>query len=283
MVKGNYFKSFDDIKIWYKFHKSKKETLVFLHGLSGNASAWLPAFKFFSKRGYSVIITDLRSQGLSGKPKNNINVESATKDLFCLLEKLEIRKIILVGHCGGGIVAQKFCGLYPEKVKKLILISSTDSFKKHPFLYIKGLSGAFFAFLLLPFFKLFKLEKNSGWIDYKYYRGTADLCLPRIFKDLRIMHLIPFLRFYWDCIQFNNTENLKKIKVPSLIIHGGKDTFIPTKVAYDLNRRISGSELIVIKGQGHIPLVNNPEKINRILLHFIEKTTLLGWPKSKTA
>jgi len=68
---------------------------------------------------------------------------------------------------------------------------------------------------------------------------------------------------------FNLTRAVLKIKKPTLIIHGNKDTIFPLDSATEMHRRIKGSELCVIKS-GHLPVLNNSQEIRKIIVSFIK-------------
>ncbi|MFH0875947.1 MAG: alpha/beta hydrolase [archaeon] len=271
----SYFKSFDGTEIWYKYHKGERDCIVFIHGLTGSSSAWNEAFTFFSKLGYSILLMDLRGHGSSQKPVSNYRIEDAVKDISLLLDSKKIKKAIIVGHSFGGMVCQKFYELHPNKVIKIILISTNYSTIRYKRVFLKSLITTILIVLGIPLFKLLRLEKEGGKVDYSKFRGSSDMDLKRIFIDLRITNLVPFLRFFIETIKHDSHNALDRLDVPILIIHGEKDSILPKRAADDLHSIYrKSSKLILIENEGHIPIINSPEKINRIINEFLKKKKL---------
>ena len=269
MSKGSIVRSPDGTRIWYDINRGKKDFLIFIHGLSGSSSAWKPAFDFFRKRGYSCVITDLRGHGLSSKPRK-YSLGECAGDINLIMERENIRKAVIVGHCFGGMVSQKFYELFPGKAERLILIDTGYFLRKYRFIYWKAMTGMIVFSFLLPIYKTFRIESSQNQIDYSKYRGTGDIYLPRNLRDLSVTHMIPFIRFYWLALNFDSRAVLRKINVPTLIIHGSRDSFFPKRIAIDMNSLIRGSELKILDGLNHIPVINQPEIINELILGFVK-------------
>ncbi|MBU0758652.1 MAG: alpha/beta hydrolase [Nanoarchaeota archaeon] len=271
MISGKYFISFDRTRIWYSHSKGKKDNLLFLHGLTGNSTAWFPAYEYFLKKGFSCTLMDTRGHGMSDKPVDYM-VKTCAKDVFMLLKHLNIKKTIIIGHCGGSMIAMNFAERYPKYIKKIVLVSSSYNVKSSYYNFVRYYACLVFSLIFLfPAFKLLRLEKKGGWVDYKYYRGTSDLYFPRIFDDLKHVNIIPFIKSYYDIGKLNYKKKIKSFDYPVLIIHGEKDTTFPVKIAYKMNKLIKNSDLQIIMNEGHIPLVNNPELVNELIYGFLKR------------
>lgn len=100
--------------------------LVLLHGFTGDSSTWTPFCSVWGEHS-KLIIPDIIGHGKTGSPEqiNRYKIESAAKDLVCLLDALGIEKTDLLGYSMGGRLALTFSILYPARVRRLILESST--------------------------------------------------------------------------------------------------------------------------------------------------------------
>lgn len=163
---------------------------------------------------------------------------------------------ILVGWSMGGMVALKIAALYPEKIQKLILVSTTPKFIKtedFPF----GLPLA----LLRRLEKRIAVEGTAAFHSLVFKNGQtiglAHLNLAEVEDDLKELEKIDLRGI------------LAQIKMPTLIIQGDKDDIcLPGAAAY-LQEKIENSKLVILPGVGHAPMVEAPEKFNRIVAGFV--------------
>src|SRR5579863_8859024 len=101
--------------------------VVLLHGYTDSARDWAPLAPFLSGR-FRLIIPDLRGQGASSKPDCCYTRFDFANDIRLLLERLQVRSAVVVGHSLGSIVAQTFAEEWPGRTRRLILISSTGTY-----------------------------------------------------------------------------------------------------------------------------------------------------------
>ncbi len=276
-MKGNrgqvrMIKKTEDAKIWYEYKKGKGECLIFLHGLTGSSSAWRPISSFLEKRGYSTLHFDFPGHGLSDKPKDKAkySFEYAAQELSKILNKLKLKKIILVGHSYGGLFSQYFYKKHPEKIYSLILISTTYGVCRDFYLYfLFNISFVVYKILSLLFF-MNKFSKNKEHIDYSLFRGTHDFSPKRLYYDLKLSSFKTILDVSLELRKHNFKQDLKEIKVPVLIIHGNKDLNQPVKVAHTMHSLIKDSELILFD-TNHISVINEPEKIRQEILRYLQE------------
>jgi 3-oxoadipate enol-lactonase len=115
--------------LYYEMHGSGLP-IVFVHDHLSSHHMFEPQVKYFSKRA-KVIVLDLRGNGQSGKMNVDIDriIDTQCEDLKVLLERLDIPKVTLVGCSSGGVLAQKFADLYPNRVRSLVLVDSYVSAK----------------------------------------------------------------------------------------------------------------------------------------------------------
>ena len=247
--------------------KSGRATLVFIHGLSGSASAWYPYEHLFEKT-YNLLTFDLRGHGKSKKFRHyeNYELKKAANDLFLLLERLHVEKCILVSHSYGTLVALEFLLLHQEKVSATVFLSPTAFLKRTRWYPLVKIVGR----LLTIFLTLFPFHPTiRERVDYSPFKNTGDWNMQRIRKDIHITTL----RIYLYCLVQAYAKDYdllwKKVRVPSLIIHGKDDSIIPVQHAELLAREITGSMLIRLERANHVIVLNNVPEISESIMTFV--------------
>lgn len=278
MKKTKYHKSFDKTKIYYRVNKQKKPYIVFVHGLSGNFSGWKLQLDFFEKLGYSTLTYDLRGHGNSDVPKNkDYSVDSHAKDLYSLLKSEKIKEIILIGHCFGGLVIQKFYDNHPKKVKKLILINTSykDSYSETSMPGLKFITKP----LLLFYAILQKIVDYTFFKNLKYKRMKCNE-YPNSFNwyimtlsTLFYTHPTTVLSSQKVMIKTNYKKLIQKIKIPTLILSGRYDKFFPPQIQNSMHKLIKKSKLILIESK-HLSILKSSKEVNNILLKFIKNNKI---------
>src|SRR5688572_3262299 len=99
----------DGTSIFYK-DWGKGRPIVFCHGWPLNADAWDEQLFYFASKGYRVLAHDRRGHGRSGQPWNGNEMDTYADDLASLIEKLELRDVVLVGHSTGGGEVTRYIG-----------------------------------------------------------------------------------------------------------------------------------------------------------------------------
>lgn len=244
----------DNLKINYK-EEGSGEPLVLLHGWKNDLEIWNPIAPFLNN--YRIIRLDLPGFGESDSPSEAWDVSDYAEFLNKFLEKLDISKIILVGHSFGGRVAIKFSVLHPEKVFKLILVDSGG-------VRLKPIKR-FFAFILaklgkvlifLPFIKIEEIKEKF----YKAIKAGDYLEKNPVLKQTFLKVIAEDLR-----------EEAKKIRVPTLIIWGERDIITSLEEAKILQQSIPKSQLEIIKDVGHLSFLEKEKEFLDILRNFLNK------------
>ncbi len=254
-------------RIYYRKNKFlKRHTIVFVHGLSGSSSAWLPYESKFKNK-FNVLSFDLRGHGKSFRP-DRLSAHSITyfaSDLYRIIKKENIKKFIMVAHSFGNFIALDFINKHQKMLKALILISADASLAKRKRIQI-----------IRPFFTISKLinyfpqiKKKGKHVDYKKYIATGDWNISRMFVDIKNTGLRTHIFSLYNAYSFN-CNYLHKIKIPTLIIHGKKDTIFPIKAGIQLNKSIKNSKLIIFENANHIIVLNNFKELYEELNEFIK-------------
>jgi pimeloyl-[acyl-carrier protein] methyl ester esterase len=158
----------------------------------------------------------------------------------------------IVGWSMGGMVAQLIAAKYPEKVEQLVLVSTTPKFiasDDFPF----GLPAAALKRLGQRIQREGMQAFHSIIFPDGHSIGLANLSIERAEKELAALGKADF------------RDILGKIKAPALIIHGDKDEICPPGAAIYMYRAIPGSQLVMLEGVGHAPMIEAPERFKEAL------------------
>lgn len=255
-------------KIYFRTNEIGKErkTLVFVHGLSGSSSAWF-AYEDFFQNEYNVVTFDLRGHGKSFKYKETgeYRMEDLEGDLLALVDYLELKNFVLIGHSFGSLIALGFALNHQERVSSLILLSPNHSVG-HVWL------GRLLT-TLIPVArfldKTFASVKKPGHVDYAKYKNTGDWNIPRMIADVGNTSIAVYFQGTIQSCGFQKTNLLKELKMPVLLVHGKKDTIFSVKNSIFMKGEIKNSSLVILDDSDHIVVLNNFPEISKLLLAFI--------------
>jgi len=252
------------------------QPVVFSHGWPLCSDAFEDQMFFLAAKGYRCIAHDRRGHGRSSRPWHGNDLDTYADDLAQLSEKLNLKDVIHVGHSTGGGEVVRYVARYgTARVGKVVLIGAIPPLMVRTPLHLGGLPietfnqlridvaadrSQFFKDLSLPF--------------YGYNRPGA-----RISQGVRdsfwMQGMMAGMPAAYFCIKaFSETdqyEDLKKIDVPTLLIHGDDDQIVPIANSAMLSSKIiQNAQLIIYKGGSHGICTTHKERINADLLAFIK-------------
>lgn len=270
----NTFTTKDGTSIFYK-DWGTGPVVTFSHGWPLSADAWDAQMLFVGRQGYRVIAHDRRGHGRSGQTWQGNNMDQYADDLAELMEHLDIQQATMVGHStGGGEVVRYIARHGQKRVAKVVLISAVPPI-------------------------MLKTAKNPGGLPLSVFDGIrAGVANDRsqFYKDLSL----PFYGYnkpgakisegvreeFWrlgmqssiigsyDCIkafsETDQTEDLKGIDVPTLVLQGDADQIVPIDDSGRLSSKlVKHGTLKVIAGAPHGLCTTHADVINQELLAFL--------------
>lgn len=248
-------------KLYYEI-KGNGHPIVFIHGGQMDRRMWDLQFDLYSRK-YKVIRYDVRGYGKSDVPVRGFSHED---DLYDLLKSLRVKKASIVGLSLGGRIAVDFALRHPEMVDSLVLAGS-------------GLSG--YSFSDRSGWTIIKAARDKGlaaatemWLKHPYMAPAMGI--PAIRQRIRQLaqenaHAWLENPIFERELEPPAIDRLSQIRVPTLIVVGDRDVQDIHKIAEKLKADISGSEMHIIRGAGHIVNMEKPEEFNQIVLGFLEK------------
>ena len=265
----------DGTQIYYKDWGSGAP-VVFSHGWPLSADAWEDQMLFLGAHGYRCIAHDRRGHGRSSQPWNGNEMDTYADDLATLVERLDLKKVIHVGHSTGGGEVARYIGRHGTKrVSKAVLIGAVPPQMLKTAANPGGLPmevfdqirtgvladrSQFFKDLSIPFY-------GANRPGAKVSQGLRD--------SFWLQGMQAGFKGVFDCIkafsETDFTDDLKQFDVPTLILHGDADQIVPIGASAMLSSKlVKDSTLKIYPGAPHGMCSTLKDQVNTDLLSFLK-------------
>jgi 3-oxoadipate enol-lactonase len=204
----------NDIQMHYEIH-GDGEPLVLIVGLGTDISEWNEIIRWLAKK-YQVLAFDNRGAGRTDKPDTPYSIDMMAHDTAGLMQTLGIEQAHILGISMGGRIALALALRYPERVNKLVLVSTSA-------------------------------RSIKNW--RRYFFGILS-SVP-IFRSKYPQPHYAFMRQRQASFAYNCTGKLHELHIPTVIMHGKKDKTVPYTLAEEMHTGIQGSKMLTFAG-GHI-------------------------------
>jgi non-heme chloroperoxidase len=265
-----------DIQLYYEDHGSGAP-VVLIHGYPLSGASWEKQLPPLLAAGRRVITYDRRGFGRSSQPASGYNYDTFAEDLHKLLSHLNLRDVSLVGFSMGGGEVARYIGRYGSKgVSHAVFIASIPPFLLKTADNPEGVDAAVFEGIqkavsadryvfFTEFFKNFfntdvflgtRISNEAIQASWNVAAGASPAaslaCVPTWHEDFR--------------------ENLARVDVPALVIHGDADRIVPIAASGQKTARlVKGARLVTIKDGPHAVNWTHAEEVNRELVNFLAK------------
>ena len=250
------------------------QPVLFSHGWPLTADAWDGQMQFLGENGFRVIAHDRRSHGRSGQTWDGNNMDRYADDLAELIDHLDLQDLILVGHSTGGGEVTRYIGRHgTSRVAKVVLVGAVPPLMVQTTTNPSGLPLAvfdgirkgtrdnrahFYRDLTMPF--------------YGYNRAVAAIS-EAVRDSFWAQGMAGGIKGQYDCIrefsEVDYTDDLKKIDIPALVVHGDDDQIVPIGASALMSATIiPGATLKVYTGAPHGLPTTHQDRFNADLLAF---------------
>jgi non-heme chloroperoxidase len=267
----------DGLQIFYRdMGPRTAQPIVFHHGWPLSSDDWDTQTLYFLDKGYRVVAHDRRGHGRSSQTGDGHDMNHYAADVAAVVEHLDLRNAIHVGHSTGGGEATRYVARHgKDRVSKLVLIGAVPPLMLKTAANPGGLPIGIFDGLrkdLAANRSRFYLDLASGPF-YGYNRPGAEASQAVIWNWWR-QGMMGGAKAHYDCIAAFSatdfTEDLKSITVPTLVLHGDDDQIVPIADSALLSARLlKNGTLKVCKGLPHGMCTTHADLINAELLSFI--------------
>lgn len=263
----------------------KGDPLIVIHGGPGMSQDYLLPYLEKLQENAFVIFYDQRGSGrsLGDINEKNLTIDTFIEDIESLRNYFGFDKISLLGHSFGGFLAMSYAIHHPLTTRKLILLNTTPASSEEFLLFrdewekrMKPDRERFDAIISSEAFKEGDPEAVESYYRinferYCYDPGTVDRLHLRQSRESALRGREVYRHIFQKTIYGSSYDlhpALKKLKMPTLIIHGACDPIVPSAIE-SIPRNIEGSEYHLIANCGHFPYVETPDEFSRILTPFL--------------
>jgi non-heme chloroperoxidase len=264
----------DGTQIYYK-DWGKGPVVTFSHGWPLSSDAWDGQMLFLAQNGFRVVAHDRRGHGRSSQSSSGNDMDGYADDLAAVIEALDLKDAVLVGHSTGGGEVVRYIGRHgKERVAKVVLIAAVPPLMLKTPANPEGLpmevfdnmrSGLmkdpsqFYKDLAIQFYGANRpgAKVSQGILD-QFWLWSMQAGLKNAYESIKAFSETDF------------TEDLKKIDVPTLVMHGEDDQIVPVKDSAPKSARlIKGAKEIYYPGAPHGVTATLQDQVNADLLAFL--------------
>ena len=229
-----------------------EQSLVFIHGSGGDHTAWSHQYAKLHKQ-YNIAAVDLPGHG-SSEGNGKSEIESYCLCVKNLLDILQLKNIILVGHSLGAAINLQFAINYPQTISGIVTVGGGMKMPVNP---------AIFEFL-----KANPVESVELICKFSVAKQNREKFMEPLMKSLAQTRTDVLQGDLSACDKFDVSQKISKISVKALAICGAEDKMTPPEFSRQISESISGARLCLIEGAGHMVMMERPEEFNEALKEF---------------
>jgi 3-oxoadipate enol-lactonase len=247
--------------------------IVFSHGVTNSIRTWFHQLDELPRAGFRAIAYDHRGHGKSVLGSSGHSLENLALDLRTVIEELDVRGAVLVGHSMGGVAVQAFVTQFPEiAAERVVGIVLLSTLAKTPLGSHSTRTKA----------RIEKITNHAPDMSWLWSSPNLGFLLARIGfgKDPQPSHVELVRQMLMECppetrldapralIGLDLTSELPGIRTPTLVIVGTGDLLTPPAQAREIARLIPGARLEIFTGGGHMLMLERTEALNKMIIDF---------------
>jgi len=255
------FASINKVNLHYKWIDNKKDiTFLFINSLGTDFRIWDAVIPFLTGYG-NILLYDKRGHGLSDVMLNTSSLNDFADDAIGLIDHLKINRCVVVGVSVGGMIAQILASRIPGKIERLILCDT-----RHIIGNEEGWNTR------IQQVKELGLSEISESVMQRWFPETFRKGNVITFSGLKnMLERTPALGYIQTCAAIRDadlTDIAQQIRIPTLCVVGSEDKSTLPEEVKNLSDLVEGSRYEIIESSGHIPCVDNPEILSKLIIDF---------------
>jgi 3-oxoadipate enol-lactonase len=240
--------------------------VLLLHGLGANSSSWLLQFDPLIAAGFRPIATDTPGFGESPYDGKGWSIARSAAAMANLLQDLKVGPAQVVGISMGGTIAQQIALDFPQRVRKLVLVSTFSILRP------TRVSGWFYFLQRFILVHTLGLPTQAKFVADRIFPGEDQ----QTKRDLLIEQIcqadpLAYRAAMRSLGLFSSSKRLGEIQTPTLVVTGDHDTTVPLQSQHMLVEKIPGARQVIIPGAGHALTIDQPELFNKELVGFLKE------------
>lgn len=259
-------KAIDNVTISYDKRGRGNTALVFIHGWCSNRTFWREQLNTINDK-YRVVSIDLPGHGKSGRDREVYTFSSFANDVKRVVESLDLKKIVLIGHSMGGLIALEAAQLMPDRIIGIVGIDA-----------INNVEDVNPQEMMEPFISA--LQAN--------FKGTMRVALPRMLSSNATPEFIEWITensieadstmaisIVREISNVDQKNLLSLVNIPVRCIYASSDDLTEFNARLETNKKYADFDAVAVKDVGHFLHLEKPEEVNQHLMYFlseIEKT-----------
>jgi pimeloyl-ACP methyl ester carboxylesterase len=249
--------SADGVAIHYRVEGAGSPAVVLIHGWAGDGSVWAGQVKDLGAR-YTVVTIDLAGHGASGRNRAAWTVPAFAEDVRAVVEKLDLKRVVLVGHSMSGYVILEAARLMPDRVAALVPVDTLQNVEWKPG---KGLD-AWMESMRKDF-----VASTQKFVKEMFPEAADPALVEKMTARMTAMPSEIGVAVLRAIFSYDKAAALSRVRQPIRAINSD---MIPTLL--EVSRRYAPQfEAALVHGTGHFPMLEKPDEFNRLLEKAIEE------------
>ncbi|MHA1270542.1 MAG: alpha/beta fold hydrolase [Candidatus Helarchaeota archaeon] len=259
----------NNIKLYYEDSGDGVPPLFFIHGWTANSWVWKNQKEYFSSR-YKVILIDLKGHGKSDKKPGNYTIPEYASEVYEAITRIvPNEKVVLIGHSMGGMITL-YCATdveFSKKLKGIVLMSTSSRKLSSAKLLLNDIKSGNVS---LDDPKMIEEIAKTGFYS-KFIRQNKDVLKLNIEEAKKCPKEVALASMEYFVTEYDVSDKLSQISVPTLIMAGDKDLQISNNEAQFMIEKIPNAKFEIVGPKaGHMIQYEKPEVVNKLIEEFIK-------------
>jgi pimeloyl-ACP methyl ester carboxylesterase len=266
---ADHYLKLSGVRYHYQDYAGPKSTIFLLHGFASSTYTWKDVAPRLNRAGFRVVALDMKGFGWSDKPLDaKYDPATLAAEVAVFFKAKNLGRVVFVGNSLGGAIGLIVTLQHPRLISRLILIDAARPQAKTFWRRVASLPLA--GLVLRLTFGRWAVWDSLDEVYHDPKKVTYEL-VKAYYDRLRTEGALEAQRAVLNSIHEIKPyyARAREIKVPTLIIWGASDKWVPVKVGRKLNKSISGSRLVILKNCGHVPQEECPAQTARLIVDFI--------------